>query len=75
MWLAIELVPRSFWFTLRKKWQSDREVEGPQKKFCKAYIIHSHGPMRFVVGEALVGKEEEEEEDVVMSKFEWFFLI
>ena len=34
--LAVELVLRSFWFTQRKKWQSDSEGQGPQKTNFKA---------------------------------------
>ena len=32
--------------------QSDHGVQGPQKTYPKAYIIHKHGPMGFAVGEA-----------------------
>ena len=46
----------SFWdyFGLHKKikCQSDHGVRGPQKTYLKAYIIHSHGPTGFVMGEA-----------------------
>jgi hypothetical protein len=34
------------------KCQSDHGVCGPQKTYFKAYIIHLHGPMGFVMWEA-----------------------
>jgi hypothetical protein len=34
-----------------KKCQSDHEVQGPQKTYFKAYIIHGHGPTCFAMGE------------------------
>ena len=43
MWLAVELVLGLLQFISRKNWQSDHEVEGHQKRYFKAYIIHSHG--------------------------------
>ena len=53
MWLAVELIPRPLWFTSRKKnRKSDHETWGPQKAYSQAYIIHSHGPTGFAMGEA-----------------------
>ena len=48
-WVQKSLEP---WFTPREKCQSDHGVRGPQKTYFKAYTIHWHGPMGFVVGEA-----------------------
>ena len=39
-------------FTPKKKCQSVHGVWGPWETYCKACIIHWHGPMGFVVGEA-----------------------
>ena len=39
MWLGVELIIWPFWFTPRKKCQSDHEVQGPPKTCFKAYII------------------------------------
>ena len=35
-----------------KKCKSDHATWGPQKAYLNAYIIHCHGPVSFVVGEA-----------------------
>ena len=50
MWLVVELVLGSLWFTRGKRYQSDHEVWGPQKTYFKAFIIHWHGPTGFFVG-------------------------
>ena len=38
--LAVELVPGPLQFTARKDYQSDYRVQGPQKTYFKACIIH-----------------------------------
>jgi hypothetical protein len=35
----------------KKKCQRDHGVQGPQNVYEKAYIIYSHGPTGFVLGE------------------------
>ena len=41
-----------FVYTKEKKCKSDHGTRGPQKVYFQAYIIHCHGPISFVVGEA-----------------------
>ena len=52
LWLGVEIVVGPLRFTSKDKCQSDHGVQGPQKIYLKAYIIHWHGPMDFVLAEA-----------------------
>ena len=50
-WL-LNLYRDHFGLHRRKKCHSDYGVQGPQKTYFKAYIIHWHSPRGFAMGEA-----------------------
>ena len=65
------------WFTPRNC-RSVQGVQGPQKTYFQACIIHSHGPTGFGVGEAkemlLVEKGKELwQRNIFIISFWWFF--
>ena len=60
MWLVVELDSWTLWFTTRTQHKNDHGVQGPQKTYFKAYIIHWHCSTCFAVGKTKKGAMVEE---------------